>query len=249
MNIEREIMFKAGQKALRITETPKAMEKKSSTGVDGFAQYAMSSVEKADRKVWSNEKVKPKLDNPENTLPEWARSTIGEGMNENNDDETFTYCAKKETDVFSKLKETVSDNESEGEEDKNSEEPTSARLHTGLNKDQSEYNNSDEDNEAFNFDASRTRKVSIATSNYWGRNSRIGNIMRTSQYERVQKRKTVSSELQSPGVLNSMVKQCSGQSDEKPKVTINDAKESEKYHRVKQKSITSGIIWFIDICR
>jgi WD40 repeat protein len=157
-NIEREIMFKSNQKALRISETPKA---KISSKSDGFAQYAMASLEKEDRKGWGKDTSKPPIDFSRDTLPEWARSTVGVAIDiEDDGQEPFAFREKKDTDTLSKLKATVSDGD-EDDDSKTEDDVISTPDERDPSKEQSEYNQSDEEGDAFNFDASKVRKTSI----------------------------------------------------------------------------------------
>ena len=144
-NIEKEIMFKTTQKSLRITETPKA---RLMTENEGFTQYVMETTDKEDRKVWSSDgfSKKPPIDYSRDTLPAWAQSTIYEGdTNENNEELKY----KEKFDKLDEIRQTVSD----GDDDDEAEvvEVITTKDGSEIDKD------SDEENDAFNFQQTRAK--------------------------------------------------------------------------------------------
>ena len=89
---------------------------------------------------------------------------------------------------FEELKQTVSD----GEDDDNEEV-----IEALTNKENSEIDkDSDEENDAFNFQQTRAKKPSGAPSDYLLRESRIGNLLRNSIYEQKVKRVSDASKFQ-----------------------------------------------------
>lgn len=161
-NIEREIMFKLNQKSLRITETPKAAPPQFKQ--DDFSEYASASAEK-ERKVWKNDTSKP--ENIRETLPNWARSTVGiqdtdDAHEDNIDDNIEDFLIKKEAKEFTKLKETVSaDEDSDDSQDEISEEQKNSTRSINEGEDHDDANDSEEMADAFNFDQSKIRKTSV----------------------------------------------------------------------------------------
>lgn len=73
------------------------------------------------------------------------------------------------------------------------------------------------------------------------RESRIGNMLRSSVYERVQKRQTVVSDKKSPGVISGLIKKQSSTSDsEGPRKSITNTRPTEKKTRSDQKPPTKS---------
>ena len=176
-NIEKEIMFKTTQKSLRITETPKP---RAMTENEGFTQYVMETSDKDDRKAWGSDGFcrKPPIDYSRDTLPAWAKSTICEADVADNNQE-FKY--ENKYGDFEELKQA----ESDGDDEDNEVEVV--EVTTG--KDGSEIDkDSDEENDAFNFQQTRSKKPTGVPSDYLLRESRIGNLLRSSIYEQKAKR-------------------------------------------------------------
>lgn len=179
-NIEREVMFKSNQRTLRITETPKSgLAAKS----DGFTQMARKSELEAEihpsessRKAWyEKDKSKPEIDFSRDTLPDWAKSTVGFG--DNCDEADFIYQPKGDV----KISTTHSDDD-ENVEDENQEDDKNDFGYTLQSKVEiSEFGeeNSNEDGDAFDFEQSRIRKTTNS-SELMLRQSRIGDIIRKS---------------------------------------------------------------------
>ena len=175
-NIEREINFKSSQKELRLSETPVNKGKKEP---DSFAKEFEENLldhESAHKKWYEKDENKPPIDFSRDTLPEWARSTLG-GENLDMDESEFIYQSKEQ---FTKLQQTVSGDEDSEEENKSEYNKT---LQT--NKSHSEFGDiSGEEHDAFDFEQSRVRKSTISTSQYLPKESRIGNMIRRSVCER-----------------------------------------------------------------
>lgn len=178
-NLEREIMFRSNQKTLRITETPKANLKSQNS--DGFSDTmdAASPVETSEttRKAWyEKDQEKPALDFSRDTLPDWAKSTMGLG--EDMDEAEFIYQPKSDSKL--KLQTTVSGDEDENEEDSKSDFLYTTKTDGGISE---HLHESDEEKDAFNFEQSRVRKTSNL-SEIMARPSRIGNMIRQSFHTR-----------------------------------------------------------------
>lgn len=200
-NIEREIMFKSNQKALRITETPRA--NKIVSKLDGFAMFAQnSSDEKEERKAWGKTKEKKQTQEPINrgSIPDWARSTVNVNdfdVEEDNNLDNFT-MRNKTNDPFDKLQETVTDDE---EEEKHVDALPSVFDDFVTNAEQSEVH-SDTDN-AFNFENPVDGNARVNSKDILTRQSRIGDFLRNSVFEKEQKRMTVISPLPQYSLLSS----------------------------------------------
>jgi len=244
-NIEREIMFKSNQKALRITETPRAGTS-SEIKAEGFEQLANASIDK-ERKAWNNESNKPPIDYTRETLPDWARSTVG-GDNLLEEDGP-TYQPKKFNEMLSKLQETISDTEDGSDEsDSEAEEPCSASKPLTDLDDEQEENDTEEESDVFNFDKSKIRKTSVPPTDLLNRQSRIGNIMRSSQVERsgVQN-SAINKSVSSPGSPDYGPKyqpkasqKSSNQSMKQSKKVTN---ESEMIKKIEQKVISKSSLF------
>ena len=236
-NIEREIMFKSSQKTLRISEiTPK---NKNQFKTDGFAQEMKQ--QERNRKAWGEDREshKPITDYGRETLPDWARSTVhdpapGDNSQEE-EEEKFVYQSKK--NFMDSIADAVSD-EDDSKKYENSEKEIEL-----LGKNTSDGGETDEEADAFDFDQSRVRKNTISNEEIINRESRIGNILRNSIYEKCVSisRKTVSTPSESninpkPSKLSEIIKKDSTKNMNKQK-TIKEAKEVEKKHRIEHKSI------------
>jgi hypothetical protein len=230
-NVEREIMFKSNQKTLRITETPKAGVDKNS---DGFSDSISDEpVEQAEtlRKAWyEKDTEKPAIDFSRDTLPDWAKSTMGMG----NEMEEAEFIYQPKNNAFNKLQATTSG------DDEDEEEKSDFAQTLKTEGEVSEIgNHSDEDNDAFDFEQSRVRKTSVNPSEIHNRGSRIGNMIRKSVDTRDSIRMTVTEQNRDSIEVNCHLSKDLNEITEKSaskettnKRTIQEIKDEEKRNSI-----------------
>jgi hypothetical protein len=143
------------------------------------------------------------------------------------------------------LKETVSaDEDSDDSQDEISEEQKNSTRSINEGEDHDDANDSEEMADAFNFDQSKVRKTFVPSMDVMQRQSRIGNILRSSQIERPHRGQTVTSNVdtETPDSAARLKRKATQlNSHEKPPIQkIKDVKLEENKKKTEEKAITKS---------
>ncbi|CAI2378057.1 unnamed protein product [Moneuplotes crassus] len=201
-HIEAAIKFKRGQSSINLTENPIPGDERMRTGVqnslDSYIDpnHTLKTTEtgttpEKERKVWGtfhNKSPKPKV--PE--IPSWAESTCRiDESEESKDAKRWQTDKKKSNDPFALLKQTVSG--SEGDISDEEEKEIDILNEFLVNADHSETH-SDVDN-AFDFEKPEKTEERVDSKKLIISQSRIGDALRNSVFEREKKRKSALASL------------------------------------------------------